>query len=88
MKKLIQIWKFKNQILKGLKNKLFKTSDVEVMYEKRLKVCKECTLYDILGTNCYVVGTQPCCSECGCSLGIKLRSPDSECGHPEGAKWI
>ena len=40
MKKLIQIWKFKNQILKGLKNKLFKTSDVEGMYEKILKVFK------------------------------------------------
>ena len=46
MKKLIQIWKFKNQILKGLKNKLFKTSDTEVMYEKRLKVCKECIEYN------------------------------------------
>jgi hypothetical protein len=32
-------------------------------------------------------GTQPCCSDCGCSLGLKLRSPDSSCPHPEGPKW-
>lgn len=87
MKKLIKIWKFRNQILTGFMNKLFKDSDVEVMYQKRLKACMGCPLYDTLGTNCYVVGTQPCCSECGCSLALKLRSPESECGHPEGPKW-
>ena len=24
-------------------------------------------------------GTQPCCSECGCSMGFKLRSLSSSC---------
>jgi hypothetical protein len=31
-----------------------------------------------------VPGTQPCCSKCGCSLSLKLRSLSSEC--PVG-KW-
>ena len=26
-----------------------------------------------------VVGTQPCCAQCGCSLGFKLRSLSSSC---------
>jgi hypothetical protein len=42
---------------------------------------------DTVGTSCMLVGTQPCCSACGCSLSMKLRSPDSECAHPDGPKW-
>jgi len=42
---------------------------------------------DNQGLSCVVTGTQPCCSICGCSLSLKLRSLDSECPHPEGAKW-
>jgi len=34
-----------------------------------------------------VVGTQPCCGICGCSLSMKLRSMDSQCPHPDGPKW-
>lgn len=32
-------------------------------------------------------GTQPCCSQCGCSLGFKLRAMETECPHPAGPKW-
>jgi hypothetical protein len=42
---------------------------------------------DNIGTSCMIVGTHPCCSACGCSLSMKLRSPDSECAHPDGPKW-
>ena len=34
------------------------------------------------GTNCAAPGTQPCCSDCGCSLAFKLRSLSSSC--PKG----
>ena len=34
------------------------------------------------GTDCLAPGTQPCCSDCGCSLAFKVRSLSSEC--PKG----
>ena len=52
-----------------------------------MKECKKCPLLDTTGTSCAVVGTQPCCSVCGCSLALKLRSLESECPHPDGPKW-
>ena len=57
------------------------------MYNERLQICKDCPLIDYTGAGCAVHGTQPCCSECGCSLSLKLRSPESECTHPDGPKW-
>ncbi len=42
---------------------------------------------DRVGSKCALPGTQPCCSECGCSLGFKLRAMDAYCTHPEGPKW-
>jgi hypothetical protein len=44
-------------------------------------------MMDTVGTDCAVVGTQPCCAVCGCSLALKLRSLESECPHPDGPKW-
>jgi hypothetical protein len=52
-----------------------------------MKICKECPLIDRLGHSCILAGTQPCCGACGCSLSLKLRSPESECEHPHGPKW-
>jgi hypothetical protein len=46
-----------------------------------------CELVDRIGHSCVMPGTQPCCSDCGCSLALKLRSPDSSCTHPDGPKW-
>jgi len=42
-----------------------------------------CDDYDESGTSCLVQGTGPCCSVCGCSLKLMLRSLDSAChkGH-------
>ncbi len=74
-------------ILKGLINKIFKTDPVEKVYYKRLMICNTCPLLDVKGEKCVVSGTHPCCGECGCSLSLKLRSLESECPHPDGAKW-
>jgi hypothetical protein len=52
-----------------------------------MEICKSCPLMDIIGHSCLVHGTHPCCAACGCSLSLKLRSPDSECAHPDGPKW-
>lgn len=52
-----------------------------------MEICKQCPLIDLEGTKCMIVGTHPCCGECGCSLSLKLRSPESECAHPDGPKW-
>jgi hypothetical protein len=60
---------------------------VEKLYQKRMEICKACPLIDLVGTKCMIVGTHPCCGECGCSLSLKLRSPESECVHPDGPKW-
>lgn len=81
---LIKIWKNKGKILEGIKNRVFKQEHVEEIYNERLKICKDCIHYDAEGTNCAVPGTAPCCSDCGCSLGLKLRSLSAEC---DLARW-
>lgn len=52
-----------------------------------MKICNLCPLLDAKGDKCGVPGTQPCCSECGCSLALKLRSLESSCPYPGGPKW-
>lgn len=52
-----------------------------------MKICNLCPLIDHTGAKCAIPGTQPCCSDCGCSLGFKLRAMDARCTHPEGPKW-
>lgn len=52
-----------------------------------MEICKACPLIDLAGIKCLMPGTQPCCGECGCSMSMKLRSPDSSCPHPDGPKW-
>ncbi len=81
-KNLIQIWKNKDQIVEGIKNSVFKSQDVEEVSKFRITICQTCPSYDTTGINCAVPGTQPCCSECGCSLKFKTRSLSSEC--PKG----
>jgi hypothetical protein len=38
-----------------------------------------CPNYDVTGASCLAPGSQPCCSNCGCSLKFKTRSLSSEC---------
>lgn len=76
---LIKVWKEKGKIWEGLKNRIFKKEHIEEIHDERMKICKKCPHLDTEGGSCYVPGTQPCCSLCGCSLGLKLRSLSAAC---------
>jgi hypothetical protein len=82
MGNLIKIWKNRNQIAEGIKNNIFKSEHVEDIAFFRNEICKHCAFIDTTGSKCAVPGTQPCCSECGCSLRLKTRSLSSDC--PKG----
>jgi hypothetical protein len=73
---LKEIWKNRKKILEGIKNSVLRDEFVEKVFNERLKICNSC---DQKGDKCAVPGTQPCCGECGCSLGFKLRSLSSDC---------
>lgn len=75
----IRIWKNRGLIMEGIKNNMFKTAHVENIAFFRNEICKNCEFVDIAGSKCALPGTQPCCSECGCSLKLKTRSLASEC---------
>lgn len=85
MGNLIRIWKSRNQIFEGIKNNIFKKKHVEDIAFFRNEICKVCEFIDFEGSKCAVPGTQPCCSECGCSLKLKTRSLSSDC--PKGF-WL
>jgi hypothetical protein len=78
----IKIWKERNKIFEGVRNNIFKKEHIEEIAFSRNEVCVKCPHIDVKGDNCAVIGTQPCCSECGCSLKLKTRSLSSEC--PKG----
>jgi hypothetical protein len=61
------------QIMEGIKNKVFKNEDIEEVAAERWK-------------HCAMIGTQPCCGDCGCSLGLKLRALSSECPQKKWGK--
>ena len=73
-----------DKIIEGVKNKIFKRQDIEDIADMRWMECLKCPLLDQTGDHCAVNGTQPCCADCGCSLGLKLRVLSSSC--PKG-KW-
>ena len=81
---VIKLWKNKGKILEGIKNRIFKQEHVEEIYAERKSICDGCPKQDKTGDKCYAPGTQPCCSVCGCSLQLLLRSLSSEC---EEGKW-
>lgn len=84
---IIQIWKAKNQIYEGIKNKVFKKEHVEDIAARRLRTCESCPHIDKDGSKCAVPGTKPCCGLCGCSLALKTRSLSSECADEENKRW-
>jgi len=84
LNKFIGAFKNRKQILEGIKNSIFKKEHIEAEASKRLDECKHCPSLDMKGSKCTVPGTQPCCSECGCSLALKIRALSSDC--PLG-KW-
>ncbi len=73
-----------DQIAEGIKNRIFKNDDVEMIAKMRWQECKNCPLLDKEGKSCAVNGTQPCCSDCGCSISLKIRAMSSDC--PKG-RW-
>ena len=73
-----------DKIAEGIKNKIFKNDDVEAVAKLRWMECKLCPLLDKKGKSCAVPRTQPCCSDCGCSISLKIRSMSSDC--PKG-RW-
>lgn len=82
--KYIGAFKNAGQILEGIKNKVFKKDHIEAEAALRWSICKTCPSLDEKGDKCFAPGTQPCCGECGCSLGFKTRSLSAAC--PLG-KW-
>jgi hypothetical protein len=88
MGKLTQIWKNKSQILEGIINTVIRDEFVEEVAALRIEVCKECSIYDTIGSGCIMPGSQPCCDVnkggCGCSLALATRSLSKDC--PLG-KW-
>lgn len=79
MEKLKNIWENRALIWEGFKNKTFKRKYVEKIASERQEICDYCDYLDETGEECAMPGTQPCCSECGCSLAMKTRSLGSEC---------
>jgi hypothetical protein len=77
--KFLGAFRNRKQILEGLKNQIFKKEHVEAEAARRWAICKECPSLDTQGSKCMAPGTQPCCSECGCSLSLKTRSLSSSC---------
>lgn len=82
IKQLLGAFKNLDQIAEGLSNNIFKKEHVEAVATDRFQVCIGCSLFDAFGKDCLAPGTQPCCSDCGCSLAFKVRSLSSEC--PKG----
>ena len=68
-----------DQIIEGVKNKIFKREDVEDIANIRWMECLKCPALNEKGDKCAINGTQPCCADCGCSLGLKLRVLSAGC---------
>ncbi len=80
--KYLDAFKNLDKIAEGIKNNIFKKEHYEAVATDRFQVCIKCSLFDAKGDDCLAPGTQPCCSDCGCSLAFKVRSLSSEC--PKG----
>lgn len=79
MKRFKETWKNRKAIFQGFWNYIFRKQYIEKISKERMEVCNSCDQLDTKGDNCLWEGTQPCCSECGCSLDIKTRSLSAEC---------
>lgn len=77
--KLLNAVKHIDQVFDGVKNKIWKKEYVEDIAKDRWQHCLKCEHLDRQGLNCAVPKTQPCCADCGCSLGFKLRALSSSC---------
>ena len=82
LNKLLNVFKNADQILEGIKNNIFKTEDIEKIAKHRWEICDQCEFIDRDGSHCVAPGSQPCCSDCGCTLSFKIRALSTEC--PKG----
>jgi hypothetical protein len=76
-------WENRSKIWEGLRNKTFKQSDVEELYEERIAICRsnKCGNYDPTGeSEKAVFKGKESCGACGCRLDWKARSLSSTCG--------
>lgn len=79
MKKIKEIWRNRKLIFEGIRNSLFRKRYIEKVAAERMAICNACDELDVTGEHCVWPGSQPCCSECGCSLEYKTRSLSSSC---------
>ena len=77
--KLLNAVKHLDQVYEGVKNNIWKDDYVEIIASDRYKICQSCEQFDVKGRDCAAPGTQPCCSDCGCSLAFKIRALSSAC---------
>ncbi len=77
--KLLNAVKHLDQVFEGVKNNIWKDEYVEIIAGDRYSICKGCEEIDLKGDNCAAPGTQPCCSNCGCSLAFKVRALSTAC---------
>lgn len=76
---LKKIWENRKAIYEGIKNSVIRDKYVEDISAKRMLICKACSEIDLKGSECEMPGSQPCCGNCGCSLGFKTRALSAEC---------
>lgn len=88
IKQIIEAFKNIDKISQGAINTFFKKQEVEIIAKSRIHICNQCSYLDLKGKDCLAPGTQPCCSECGCSLTFKTRSLSSECPKGKWKAWI
>lgn len=76
-----ELWNNRNAIVEGIKNTIVENKAIELLAAERQSICDKCPSKS---TDCAPL-IEVCCSECGCSLKFKTRSPGSNC--PLG-KWL
>lgn len=76
-----ELWNNRNAIVEGIKNTIVENEAIELLAAERKTICDSCLS---LSTDCASL-ISLCCSECGCSIKFKTRSPGASC--PLG-KWL
>lgn len=77
--KLLKAFGNMDKIYEGIRNNVFRKDHIEAVASVRWQTCKVCEMLDETGKDCAVPGTQPCCSDCGCAIGNKIRCLSCSC---------
>lgn len=74
------VWSNRKDIISGIWfSQVWLNFKVEREARRRMLICNNCPHIDKVGSSCFVQGSQPCCSQCGCSLEFKTHAPEAEC---------